>query len=267
MKFATIILVAGLVSTSCGSGTELPQRNSDPGDRVRVVPNIVSASEAPGTQALTPTTIFVAPITVAPITEQSASELDVPVESEPPESTSTRDVSGSLQPRRWVSRPLEPQIAVTFVDEGWTAIDYGCDGLLDYATFRHPDFATRAALYVGPIHQDCPFVELVADLPTIDSTPVQVEIGVDDWYALLYEEPLPDWSYLGVRLGPNSRGLGHLYLIEGDERNYFAFITAPTELFEEFAVMARTVLESLELDVGPLAAISAARGAEQTYEG
>jgi hypothetical protein len=95
-------------------------------------------------------------------------------------------------------------------------------------------------------------LELVADLPTIDSTPVQVEIGVGDWYALVYEESLPDWSYLGVRLGPSSRGSGHLYLIEGDERNYFAFITARGDRFEDFAAIARTVLESLELDVGPV---------------
>ncbi len=252
VKFETIILVAVLVGTSCGSGTELPQRNSDPDDRVRQVPNTVSTSEAPVTQALTPTTIFAPPSTVAPVTEQSASELEGADESEPPQSVSTRNVSGSLQPRRWLSRPLEPQIAVTFVDEGWTASDFGCGGLLDYATFRHyPDFATTAAFYVGPIHQDCSFVELVADLPTIDSAPVQVEIGVDEWYALRYEESQPDWSYLGVRLGPNTHGLGHLYLIEGEERNYFAFITAPADLFEEFAAMARTVLASLELDVDP----------------
>jgi hypothetical protein len=172
------------------------------------------------------------------------------------QSMSTRDFLANLQPRRWVSSgDAKPLIAVTFTDEGWTASDIGCDGLLDWTIFRnYPDFATTAALYVGPIHQGCTFVELVADLPTIDSPPVPVEIGVDDWYALRYEESRPDWSYLGVHSGPNSQGLGHLYLIEGDERNYFAFITAPTELFEEFAAMARTVLANLELDVDPNAA-------------
>jgi hypothetical protein len=253
VKAASVLLVAALLTTSCAGTIEPAEPNSERVDTVPLVAKVDSASEAPVTQALTPTTIFAPPSTVAPVTKQSASKFEGVDESEPPESASTRNVLGSLQPRRWVSRPLEPQIAVTFVDEGWTAIDYGCDGLLDYATFRHDGYpGTTAALFVGPIHQDCSFVELVADLPTIDSTPVQVEIGVGDWYALLYEESLPDWSYMGVRLGPSSRGSGHLYLIEGDERNYFAFITARGDRFEDFAAIARTVLESLELDVGPV---------------
>jgi hypothetical protein len=145
---------------------------------------------------------------------------------------------------------MESRIAVTFDIGGWRAMDIGCDGLLDYAEFTHyPNFRNSAKMHIGPIHQDCTFRELIAGLPPMDSESVEVQVGVDRWEALQYAESHPDWSYLGVRLGPNSLGAGHLYLINGDERNYFAFITAPAEVFDEFVSLTSAVLASLELDV------------------
>jgi hypothetical protein len=159
--------------------------------------------------------------------------------------------SSSLAPRRWISRSyMDPRIAVTFDIGGWGAIDIGCDGLLDYAKLSHyPHFGASAAIYIGPIHQDCSFQDLIVGLPPMDSPSVETRIGIDQWDALRYEESYPDWSYLGVRYGPSNRGVGTLYLIDGDARNYFVYITAHADVFDDFATLAEPILASLDLDV------------------
>lgn len=151
---------------------------------------------------------------------------------------------------RWLTAGYsKPRLAVTPAAEGWTAVDYSCNGALDYATFRR-SAGLDAALYIGPVRQDCPFNELVEEMPEIAGEGTIAGVGADRWEAIRYDHVgTPSWSYLGVRIGPSSKGRGVLYLIRGDERNYFAFITANSDEFDEFLPLAETLLGSLEIDI------------------
>jgi hypothetical protein len=159
---------------------------------------------------------------------------------------------------RWVNPEGRPHIAVTALVEGWTAIDIGCDGWLDWVKFERPtEFGppagqrmASAAMYVGPIYQDCPLEELIEGLPEMGDPGEPVTVGVGNRPAFRFNPSVtPDWDYLGVRFGPTGRVGKTLYLIDGEERGYFVFITGTEETFKAFSELAEELLETLELGV------------------
>jgi hypothetical protein len=160
---------------------------------------------------------------------------------------------------RWVADESVPHIAVTPSIDGWYPVQIWCDGWLDWVSFkRYDDFGPPAGdriplagLYVGPIYQDCPFDELVEGLPEIGVPGRQATIGMDQRPAIRFELTAPpDWDYLGVRYMPSGHAHRTLYLIDGEERDYFVYITATADTFDEFSELAESLLQTLELDVG-----------------